>query len=84
MRSEEGPRGGPEDDGGPQGQNWALFFSIINKPNMVNAPEGLNQVNFLPKRFFAKKVENVCQVNFPLNFTRNNSCRACFEMRFLE
>ena len=36
---------------------------------MVNAPEGLNQVRFLPKRFFektffAKKVENICQVNF--------------------
>ena len=66
------------------------------QPKMVNAPEGLNQVILrkvridlivcLPKRLFFVKnvVENICQVMFPLNFTRNNSCRACFEMRFLE
>ena len=30
-----------------------LSFLYRNKPNMVNAPEGLNQVRFLPKRFLA-------------------------------
>ena len=44
----------------------AIFLMLnVNKPNMVNAPDGLNQVRFLPKRFCAKRLRTFAKLTSP-------------------
>ena len=44
----------------------SAYENLFNyKPNIDNAPEGLNQVRFLPKRFLPKRLKTFAKLTFP-------------------